>query len=687
MSSLLPIVLLTAAMAAQAPVSHARQPQGSRARSTPTPAPAREGTGGSPERAREGPGSAPARTRAPGPAPVMITASLSSGWIEGLVTDDRNQPVSGAAVTAQGRDLLIIETDWVGRFELRGIPAGTYLLRVQGRGFAASRREFVQVVPSRGTHFDVQLRRAAAPVMAPGTSSVMAAGIGLSSTTSDVIDGALPASPLPVVDSEAAEAVPHDHSSAAWRLRHAKQSVLRETTSRIDDVSQLEDAELWRSLPRLDEVAAWTLGVGQSAASAVLNGALTGRVQLLTAGAIDQPFEAFTTDDMPAGIAFVHLAGPLSTRTTWSVEAATARGGVSSWFVGGTYATVVADSHGVEVHSSYSRQRSAAASGVSVFGIEDDARSAGGVEVVDHWTIGPRAMLDVGGRYERYDYLRDPGLFSPTITASLSPAARTWVRVTATRAMSAPGAEEFVPQAYGSLTLPPQRTFSALVAGTPLEGQETRHLGIALEQDVATFRLALTHFRQTVDGQLATVFDPNLAKGQRRADLGHYGVASVGDFAASGWGVGISRPVGTHLRGGLEYRTSDVLWDAGDQVVAVSLVAPSALRSDRERMHDVTMRVDAAAPRIGTRLSAACRYNSRFTRGTLDDDTPAGATRYDIQVYQGVPYLRGDAAQVELVFGVGNLVRGGLDTAASLYDELLVVRPPTRVVGGVTVQF
>src|SRR5690242_8164993 len=107
MSSLLPIVLLTAAVAGQAPVSHARQPQGSRPRSTPAPARA--------DQARaEGPG------RASGPAPVMITASLSSGWIEGLVTDDRNLPVAGAAVTAQGRDLLIIETDRVGRFELRG---------------------------------------------------------------------------------------------------------------------------------------------------------------------------------------------------------------------------------------------------------------------------------------------------------------------------------------------------------------------------------------------------------------------------------------------------------------------------------------------------------------------------------------------------------------------------------------
>ncbi len=668
MPSLLPIVLLTAAVAGHAPVSHARPPQGARAAGTATHA---------------------APGRGPKTAPVMITASLQSGWIEGLVTDERNQPVAGAAVTAQGRDLLIIETDRIGRFELRGIPAGTYLLRVQGRGFAASRREFVQVVPSRGTHFDVQLRRAAASVIAPGAAPVLAAGVGFAPTTAEAIDGAVPASAPPVLETEAVEAVPHDHSPAAWRLRHAKRSVLRETTSRIDDVAALEDEELWRSLTRLDDLAGWTLGLGRSAASAVLNGALTGRVQLLTAGAIDQPFEAFTTDDMPAGIAFVHLAGPLSTRTTWSVEAATARGGVSSWFVGGTYATVVADRHGVEVRSSYSRQRSAAASGVSVYGLEDDARSAGGVEVVDHWTIGPRAMLDVGGRYERYDYLSDPGLFSPMITASLSPAARTWVRITATRNMNAPGAEEFVPQAYGSLTLPPQRTFSSLVAGGLLEGQETRHLGIALEQDVATFRVALTHFRQTVDGQLATIFDPSLARGQRRADLGHYAVASVGDLAAAGWGVGVSRPVGTHLRGGIEYRTSDVAWTGGDDVVAhaVRAVAPSALRPGRERMHDVTMRLDAAAPRTGTRLSAACRYNTRFSRGAIDESTPGGATRYDLQVYQGVPFLNRDAAQVELVFGVRNLVRSGLDSVASLYDELLVVRPPTRVVGGFTVQF
>ena len=484
--------------------------------------------------------------------------------------------------------------------------------------------------------------------------------------------------------------MPHDHSSAAWRLRHAKRSVLRETTSRIDDVSQLDDEDLWRSIARLDDLAGWTAGVGRSAASAVLNGALTGRVQLLTAGAFDQPFEAFTTDDMPAGIAFVHLAGPLSTRTTWSVEAATARGGVTSWFVGGTYATVVADSHGVEVHSSYSRQRSGGGQRrqrLRPRGRRPQRRRRRRSSITGR--SAPRAMLDVGGRYERYDYLRDPGLFSPAITASLSPAARTWVRVTAAREMSAPGAEEFVPQAYGSLSLPPQRTFSAMVAGQPLEGQETRHLGIALEQDIATFRVAVTHFRQNVDGQLATVFDPNLAKGQRRADLSHYGVGQRRRLRRQRLGRR-RQPPGRDApaRRARVPHVGRRLGRSATQIDRASASSrPSAVRSGQERMHDVTMRVDAAAPRTGTRLTAACRYNTRFTRGAIGQDTPAGAMRYDVQVYQGVPYLKNEMAQVELVFGVGNLIRSATDSVASLYDELLVVRPPTRVVGGVTVQF
>ena len=141
MPSLLPIVLLTAAVAGHAPVSHARQPQGNRA-GRPRHRRAR-GTGQTPGHDHRQP---------------VVGLDRGHGHRRPQPAGRRRRGDRAGARPPHHRNRP------VGRFELRGIPAGTYLLRVQGRGFAASRREFVQVVPSRGTHFDVQLRRAAASV-------------------------------------------------------------------------------------------------------------------------------------------------------------------------------------------------------------------------------------------------------------------------------------------------------------------------------------------------------------------------------------------------------------------------------------------------------------------------------------------------------------------------------------------
>jgi hypothetical protein len=56
-----------------------------------------------------------------------------------------------------------------------------------------------------------------------------------------------------------------------------------------------------------------------------------------------------------------------------------------------------------------------------------------------------------------------------------------------------------------------------------------------------------------------------------------------------------------------------------------------------------------------------------------------------VQVNQALPgSLAG--TKWEVLFGVRNLFRDPAQ-AGSIYDELLVVRPPTRVVGGVLVRF
>jgi hypothetical protein len=45
-----------------------------------------------------------------------------------------------------------------------------------------------------------------------------------------------------------------------------------------------------------------------------------------------------------------------------------------------------------------------------------------------------------------------------------------------------------------------------------------------------------------------------------------------------------------------------------------------------------------------------------------------------------------DSARWEVLIGLRNMFRDPND-AASIYDELLVVRPPKRIVGGLTLRF
>src|SRR5262245_51315632 len=65
----------------------------------------------------------------PGLQPVAHLASVASGSISGIVQDDRGQPVAGATVSALGTTSAFAVTDRSGRFDLRTLSPGPYLLR------------------------------------------------------------------------------------------------------------------------------------------------------------------------------------------------------------------------------------------------------------------------------------------------------------------------------------------------------------------------------------------------------------------------------------------------------------------------------------------------------------------------------------------------------------------------------
>ena len=85
-------------------------------------------------------------------------------------------------------------------------------------------------------------------------------------------------------------------------------------------------------------------------------------------------------------------------------------------------------------------------------------------------------------------------------------------------------------------------------------------------------------------------------------------------------------------------------------------------------------------------MYALYRISTGYAGGTIDSLGPTLAARFDVQVTQSLPFMDFANAHWEMLVGVRNLFRDAADEA-SVYDELLVVRPPKRIVGGLTLRF
>ena len=120
-------------------------------------------------------------------------------------------------------------------------------------------------------------------------------------------------------------------------------------------------------------------------------------------------------------------------------------------------------------------------------------------------------------------------------------------------------------------------------------------------------------------------------------------------------------------------------------VSSIAILAPEAIRPREEDVHDLTTSVDTDIPQTATRVFVLYKINDSFALG----GEPAHSTtdaRFDVQVNQALPFVPLHSMRWEVLVAVRNLFRDQTDVA-SVYDELLVVRPPKRVIGGVLVKF
>lgn len=571
-------------------------------------------------------------------------ATAPAGSIYGAVVDDGGLPVEGAVVSALGGSTAFAVTDRAGQYRITELPAGPYVVRVHRDGYAGGRSTLVNVRPAAKAPSSFTLKR---------EPEVAAAGV----TT---------------------EAGPRDESPLAWRLRRLTRSVLKDDQPGLPVVTEVDAAWFADDTPSF-----FTRAFDASArlASSVLSTPFTGQVNLLTATAYDDSGEMVSFG--PAnGVAFVALGAPIGSHGDWSARAAMNGGDISSWTMSGLYTPRASARHQVSVGVTYSMQAYRGGNFAALQAVPEGHRKVGSVTVSHDVRPFRNWRLGYAARYEHYDYLGGYGQLSPSARLVYTPAPGWELQARTSLQQVAPGADEFVPPA-DALWAMPQRTFAPL-GRNRFAVERVQHYELGATRRLGDLSLSLRGFQQFVDNQLVTVFgaaDPTrlLAAG------GHYGLASAGDASLRGWVVGMAQDVTPHVHARVDYTLVDARWQSatGANRRALAVFAPQALRAPAERVHDVSASIDAEVPQTDTRFVLLYKLSSGFAGSP--EGLQTGNGRFDVQLRQGLPFLEG-MGDWEMLLGVRSLFRTTLDER-SIYDELLVVRAPKRVVGGLQVRF
>jgi hypothetical protein len=626
----------------------------------------------------------PETARAASDGSARLSAFATTGSIEGTVSDERGAPLSGVMVSAIGATSAVAITDKRGVFVFASLPPGSYVLRAHLAGFLVSRRQSVEVRASSPSRQLITLERAASakaspppgaqgqrPTLPPPPPKVMAAGLAPVETTFD---------PLALDPFGIAAGVlkknSDDASETAWRIRHLPRSVLKDTTDRASNAPGGNAGP-----PGSERKPAAGSGLSRAFGAPVKalgDLPLTGQVNLMTSASFDGG-QASSSESAMRGSAFFSLAGPAWGYGDWSARVLT-QATPGSWFLSGGFSNRAPSKNLYHVGFAYSSQRLAPAvtAPLTLERTEPGDHTAGLFYGAGRFTVSPRLVIDYSGQYAWYDYMRGGGLLSPGVVVTLAPYRRFRIRAGVSERQVAPGAEEFLEPFAAGMWLPPEHTF---VAFSPMVPERTIQYDLSLEHDIADgLTVALRSFYQDTAHQQMLIFGDAMAQ-----QPGHYGVADVGSVLTRGWSVGISHHLLPRVSGSVAYELTEATWwpTASGQELLVLGFSP---RSGHEQLHGLATSVDADLPVTDTHVFVAYRLNSGFIKPEGDGSGTGFDSRFDVQVTQRLPFLNFTTAQWQVLFVVKNVFR---DVArdSSFYDELLVVKPPTRILGGFIVRF
>lgn len=459
--------------------------------------------------------------------------------------------------------------------------------------------------------------------------------------------------PAPAAKSDSPEPDQVSLSEWHWLLRHRRRSVL-ETT---------EDSPAGTD-PRSSLTLARSRWVPEFA----------GSLELVTSPAVlGVDGDTFGADNTAASQGAVRLSGRLADTGRWSLGGLVTEAENRTWRMGAEFVLEPGGGHRIQTGAGYGTNflRGPLPGDVDALG----ARSVGAAFVDDHFPLSRRVFATVGARYAYLGFLDDRNHLDTVLALELRRDPKTSLRASAGSRTLAPGGDLLT---LSTLNAAPLGAFAQLDAR--LRPSKTWRYELAADRALGAAKVGAHAFYEDTADQLVNVFDRPDARSLRVRNGGHVDTRGVG--------ITVGGHLGEVVNGSVTYTYGQAFREGG--VSDPTLLAGRGrdlLGYDEADFHDVVARLETVIDWSGTRVAAYYRFNTLSPEfDPRGGHAPSTNMRFDVQLTQGLPFLQAlTRADWEVLLAVRNLFYEASEGAT--LDELVVLHPPKRVMGGISVRF
>jgi hypothetical protein len=395
---------------------------------------------------------------------------------------------------------------------------------------------------------------------------------------------------------------------------------------------------------------------------------LVGSVEFLSA-----PFEFASRAETPtldagSSMGAVKLSGRFEDGGTWRLGGLLAESSTATWRTAAEFILQPAEGHQLEAGAGFGTRDLRLGADAEAGGLY--TRSLGAIFVKDNWAVSEQLGAALGVRYSFVGFITDHNYVDPFASVTVKPGRNTLLRAAVASHTLAPGGDLLT---VGTLSSAPELVLARL--DERVRAERAVRFDVSAERNLGrSTTVGAFSFYEDVRDQMLNAYE-----GDARARV--LRISNVGAVFVRGVGVTASHQFGPNVRTSVAYT-----YGLSDRDSAIEPRVGASYHF--ARFHDVVARVETMIDATDTRLAAYCRLNSlRPVEG--DPRAPHSSlltTRFDVQLTQGLPFLQSlTRAEWEVLLSVRNL---SYETSeAGALDELAVLSPPNRVLGGVSVRF